>query len=94
MVMNRRIEIVERLLLHARGDFGADGGLRIAFLDGDKAAGLLDAFDDRRQVHRPDRPEIDQLDVDSHARKFFHRLEPNRFMPMPKETMVTSLPCL
>src|ERR1043166_6887693 len=38
---HRRVEIVEGVFHHARGDFGADARLLPAFLDRDDAAGLL-----------------------------------------------------
>src|ERR1700691_5962846 len=42
---DRRVEIIERLFHHARGDLSADAGLPPAFLDSDEAAGLLHRLD-------------------------------------------------
>ena len=48
----RRIQPVEAMFHHRRDDLGADPRERPAFLDGDKAIGLLDRGGDSRDVER------------------------------------------
>src|SRR5579872_6647640 len=58
---DRRVEIIERILHHARRDLGADAGLLPAFLDGNEPTGLLHGLDDGVAVHRLEGAQIDHL---------------------------------
>src|SRR3979411_899344 len=58
---DRCIEVVERLLVDARGDLRADAVRAPALLGGYQSAGFLDRLDDGRHVERPQRPHVDDF---------------------------------
>src|SRR5229473_2259542 len=61
-----RVEPVEALFHDDRGDLGADPGERPALLDRDDAVGFLDRRDDRLDIERPQRAQIDDFRRDPH----------------------------
>ena len=71
---DRRIEPIERARHDFRGHVGADGADRPAFLDDHAARSLLDGFDDRVEVERTERSQIDNFRLDAHPGEFFRRL--------------------
>ena len=87
---DRRIEIVEGMLHDARGDFGADAGLRPALFDRDAAAGLLHRLDDGLGVHRAQRAQVDHLGLDA-LRPAPRR--PSARRSCPSTTPPASRPC-
>src|SRR5437660_10499601 len=61
---DRRVEVVEAALLHARRELRRHAIGRPAFFDHDAAARLADRVHDGRPVDRPNRAQVDDLRVD------------------------------
>jgi hypothetical protein len=62
---DRRLERVEGVLRHQRGDFRADAAQRIAFVGGDEPAGLAHGGADRLGIKRHDGARVDHLGLDA-----------------------------
>src|SRR3984957_14956889 len=72
---DRRIEVVERLLHHTRGNLGADAGLFPALLDSDDAPRLLHRLDDGARVHGFERAQVDHFGGNVFLCKFIGSLQ-------------------
>ena len=60
-----RVEVVEGLLLHERGEVGADAAVRPALLDDHAAVGLAHRGEDRVEVERAQGARVDDLGLDA-----------------------------
>src|SRR5690606_34703097 len=61
--LDRRLEVVEAVLLHQRRQFGAEAAGARRLVHHHAAAGLLHRLDDRVEVERPQAAQIDDLGV-------------------------------
>ena len=64
---DRRVEVVERLLLDLGGDLGAEPAEAHGLVDDDDPVGLAHRLDDGVGVERLQRARVDHLDVDAVA---------------------------
>ena len=62
--LDRRVEVVEARVLHARGDLRRDAVGRPALLDAEHAVGLRHGLGDRLHVERAQRAQVDDLRLD------------------------------
>ena len=63
--LDRRVEVVEGLLLDQRREVGADAAVRPALLDDHAAVRLADRVEDRVEVERAQRARVDHLGLDA-----------------------------
>ena len=63
--LDRRLEVVEAVLLHQRRQLGAEAAGARGLVHDDAAAGLLHRGDDASQVQRPQAAQVDDLGVDA-----------------------------
>ena len=66
--LDRRLQVVEAMLLHQRRQLGAEAAGARGLVHDDAAAGLLHRRDDGRQVQRPEAAQVDDLGVDAGLR--------------------------
>ena len=63
--LDRRLEVVEAVLLHQRRQLGAEAAGARRLVHDHAAAGLLHRGDDRVEVERPEAAQVDDLGVDA-----------------------------
>lgn len=73
--LDRRVKVVERLLLDDRGDVGGNAATAHRFLHDDGAVGLGHRFEDRFLVERHQRARVDNLGLDAGLSEFVRRLQ-------------------
>src|SRR5688500_4546692 len=62
---DRRLQVIEAMLLHQGHEFGAEAAGARGLVDHHAAAGLFHRGNDGVQVQRPDRAQVDDLGVDA-----------------------------
>ena len=62
---DRRLEMIEAMLLHQRGEFRAEARGQRRLVDDHAAAGLLHRGDDRLEIERQQRAQVDDFGVDA-----------------------------
>ena len=63
--LDRRLEVIEAMLLHQRRQLGAEAAGARGFVHDHAAAGLLHRVDDGVEVQRPEAAQVDDLGVDA-----------------------------
>ena len=89
--LDRRVEVVESLLLDERGDLGAPAHARHGLVGDDAAVRLLHRGDERLLVERLQRPRVEDLDRDPVLLGLLGRRRAPRGRGGPVATTVTSL---
>src|SRR5437773_1300851 len=71
---DRRLEVIEAMLLHQRLELGTEAAGARGLVHDDAATGLLHRVDDRREVERPQAAQVDDLGIDAgvERRRFRH----------------------
>jgi hypothetical protein len=90
--LDRRVEVVEARLPDAGGQFGADPAARPALLDTQRSVGLRHRCDDRLDIQRPQRAQVDHLGCHPSVASRSATASA-RTVAYPWPAMVMSLPC-